>query len=442
YNPMFLREVKRVSAQGSALYKHTFEEYDLDGNLTQEHLIGNLGTVAYATDARGQRTQIVSPYFSQECKYNSVQNLVSSTTDRAESRYQYDDASQMIREESAGGSTTYCNDSLYNRTQKNESLYEVNTLNELLSDGKTTYEYDLRGNQVLKKTGSDQWQMVYDPLNQLIEVKSQEQKIEFIYDPLGRRLAKVISTKAGYGWEESDREYYIYDGEEEIGSFKSPNTLESLRVLSTHRLPKTIGIEMGGKTFAPLTDVQGNIRRLVDLQSKTLATSYDFTAFGEKLQTNPKEDLQSPWQFASKRFDPSLGLIYFGKRYYDPRIGRWMTTDPAEFVDGTNLYQFLFNNPYGYVDPDGQFVFIVPLIAWGIGAAAPTLAAIGTYIAAGVATGAIAYGGYKLYESYQHGQLTDDAYAWYYRPSDSSNLEIRNMCQIDENLKDAHLSYT
>ena len=441
YDPMFLREVERVSAQGSALYKHAFEEYDLDGNLTQEYLIGNLCAVAYATDVRGQKTQIASPYFSQECKYDSVQNLVSSTTDRAESRYQYDDTSQMIREEGSGGSTTYGNNSLYNRVQKNENLYEVNTLNELLSDGKTIYEYDLRGNQVLKKSNSEQLSMIYDPLNQLIEVKSKEEKIEFIYDPLGRRLAKVISIKSDYGCEESTREYYVYDGEEEIGSFKSPNSLESFRVLSTHSLSKTVSVEAADKIFAPLTDVQGNIRRLVDIQSKTLTASYDFTAFGEKLQTNLKEDLQCPWQFASKRFDPSSGLIYFGKRYYDPRIGRWITTDPAGFVDGTNLYQFLFNNPYGYVDPDGQFVFVVPLIVWGAGAAAPTLAAIGTYIAASVATGAIAYGGYKIYESYQQDQrLAHEPYAGYYsqenyeaRDSDySSTMQKKN--QVDERL--------
>jgi len=42
--------------------------------------------------------------------------------------------------------------------------YEVNTLNELLFDGKAQYEYDLRGNQVGKKTDSEQLSMIYDPL--------------------------------------------------------------------------------------------------------------------------------------------------------------------------------------------------------------------------------------------------------------------------------------
>lgn len=355
YDSVFLREIERLSAtRGDTLYKHTYDEYDLNGNLVQESLIGNLGTISYTTDARGQRTQIVSPYFSEVCKYNSVQNLVSCTTDRAESRYQYDDTSQMTREDGTNVNVSYGNDSLYNRVEKNGAPCEVNSLNELLSDGKATYEYDLRGNQILKDMNSKRLSFGYDPLNQLIEVKSEKEKVEFIYDPLGRRLAKVISTKAGYGWEESTREYYLYDGEEDIGSFKSPNTLDSFRVLSTHSLPKTLSIEVEGKIFAPLIDVQGNIRRLVDVNSKTLAASYDFTAFGEKLQPKDKEDLHNPWQFASKRFDPSLNLIYFGKRYYDPITGRWVTTDPAGFEDSFNPYQYALNNPFRYYDPNGE----------------------------------------------------------------------------------------
>lgn len=123
--------------------------------------------------------------------------------------------------------------------------------------------------------------------------------------------------------------------------------------------------------------------------------SYAFTAFGECI---PSASL-NPWRYAGKRWDPELNLSYFGKRYYDSQLARWLTPDPMGFVDGTNLYQHLLNNPYGYIDPNGEFVVAIPLIIWGVGAAAPTLAAIGTYIAAGIATGAITYGGYKLIES-------------------------------------------
>jgi len=354
YDPMYLREIKRTSAQGNVLYKHAFAEYDLNGNLTQEQLMDDLGPVNYISDLRGQTTRLACRYFSQDCEYDSTQNLISSVTDRKESRYQYDAAFQLIREEGVGGNISYGSDSLYNRTHKNDLPYKVNTLNELICDGKSSYEYDLRGNRILKKTRSEQVSMTYDPLNQLTEANLGEQKIEFVYDPLGRRLAKTILAKSGDGWDESDREYYFYDGEEEIGSFKTPNVIESFRVLSAHSLPKTISIETEGKTFAPLSDVQGNIRRLVDLQSKALAECYDFTAFGESFQVNTT--YENPWQFAAKRLDPDLGLIYFGKRYYDPAIGRWLTTDPAGFEDSYNPYQYVFNNPFLYLDPNGESV--------------------------------------------------------------------------------------
>jgi RHS repeat-associated protein len=55
--------------------------------------------------------------------------------------------------------------------------------------------------------------------------------------------------------------------------------------------------------------------------------------------------------------DPNSGLIYMQARYYDPMIGRFLSTDPArsEF----NLYNYGSNNPYTYVDPDGRRTRII-----------------------------------------------------------------------------------
>lgn len=40
-------------------------------------------------------------------------------------------------------------------------------------------------------------------------------------------------------------------------------------------------------------------------------------------------------------------------RWYDPATGRWTTRDPAGYVDGANLYQFVVANPLRYVDNKG-----------------------------------------------------------------------------------------
>jgi len=365
YDPLFLKEVTRISNQGATLYSHTYEDYDLDGNLLVEKLIGNLGQVIHETDLKGQKTVISSPYFSQECKYDPAGNLISLVTDKTEQHYSYDGLSQLISESRPSQSCMYAYDSLYNRLQKNEKAIEINALNELISLGNTSYLFDPKGNQILKKTPSETVRFTYDPLNRLLEIASEKQKVNFTYDPLGRRLSKTISTPKGYGWKLLDHEHYLYHDQNEIGAFNAKGTPKSLRVLglSTSKNPTTISIELEGRFFAPLLDVQANIRRLIDLRYKSIASSYEFTAFGEDIQKNAKEKIFNPWCFASKRFDPEFGLIYFGKRYYDPECARWLTTDPAGFIDSANLYQYVFNNPFRYIDHDGRFIIALPLLA-------------------------------------------------------------------------------
>jgi uncharacterized protein RhaS with RHS repeats len=54
-------------------------------------------------------------------------------------------------------------------------------------------------------------------------------------------------------------------------------------------------------------------------------------------------------------------------RYYDPVIGRFYSNDPVDFLGhldrgnathGFNRYTYANNNPYKYVDPDGEFGLI------------------------------------------------------------------------------------
>jgi uncharacterized protein RhaS with RHS repeats len=46
-------------------------------------------------------------------------------------------------------------------------------------------------------------------------------------------------------------------------------------------------------------------------------------------------------------------LIYYGFRFYEPEISRWLTRDPLGEAGGMNLYAFVGNNPVNWVDPWG-----------------------------------------------------------------------------------------
>ncbi|MGG4664007.1 RHS repeat-associated core domain-containing protein [Providencia vermicola] len=47
------------------------------------------------------------------------------------------------------------------------------------------------------------------------------------------------------------------------------------------------------------------------------------------------------------------GLYYYGRRYYQPWVGRWLSADPAGTIDGLNLYRMVRNNPLTYRDEYG-----------------------------------------------------------------------------------------
>ncbi|HRK31237.1 MAG TPA: RHS repeat-associated core domain-containing protein [Tepidisphaeraceae bacterium] len=53
------------------------------------------------------------------------------------------------------------------------------------------------------------------------------------------------------------------------------------------------------------------------------------------------------------RFNAVTGLYSFRFREYSADWGRWMSADPAGYVDGASLYQALVSTPVNWVDPLG-----------------------------------------------------------------------------------------
>ena len=83
----------------------------------------------------------------------------------------------------------------------------------------------------------------------------------------------------------------------------------------------------------------------------------NYKPYGERQVRSITSSTNNNW-FAGKTTDTESGLSYFGARYYDPLIGRFMSVDPAEpnpnNLHSLNRYAYANNNPYKYVDPDGR----------------------------------------------------------------------------------------
>ncbi|MBI4847383.1 MAG: hypothetical protein HY808_02220 [Nitrospirae bacterium] len=115
-----------------------------------------------------------------------------------------------------------------------------------------------------------------------------------------------------------------------------------------------LNLKQGGANYNYLYDGKGNVSALID-GSQNIVASYRYDVFGRPLKKTGI--LNQPYRFSTKYYDEQTGLPYYGYRFYNPTIGKWMTRDPLGEVGGINLSQFVGNNPVNFIDPRGLFYF-------------------------------------------------------------------------------------
>ncbi|MGD0654516.1 MAG: RHS repeat-associated core domain-containing protein [Thermoguttaceae bacterium] len=118
-----------------------------------------------------------------------------------------------------------------------------------------------------------------------------------------------------------------------------------------------------GRVVWPLTDNLGTVCDLAEYNAQTGVTSvvnhrvYD--AYGNlKSETNPSTGQAAAvdclFAFTGRLYDKQTGLQNNLNRWYDPKVGRWMSEDPSGFTAGdTNTRCYCFNSPTNFVDPSG-----------------------------------------------------------------------------------------
>ncbi|MBU1218214.1 hypothetical protein KKF97_00250, partial [Myxococcota bacterium] len=78
------------------------------------------------------------------------------------------------------------------------------------------------------------------------------------------------------------------------------------------------------------------------------------------LEEKSETGFRDPYGFTGKELEVNLGIMYFGARWYNPQLGRWLSPDPLYLVSTAknaekdqNIYHYAGNNPWKFVDPDG-----------------------------------------------------------------------------------------
>ncbi|MBI2390457.1 MAG: hypothetical protein HYV09_12785 [Deltaproteobacteria bacterium] len=247
--------------------------------------------------------------------------------------------------------------------------------------GATTYGYYDTGELRTKTDSSGTTKYTWDGRGNLLAVDfpagSAIERVEYVVDPLGRRVGKREKRAGG---SLTLVKQWLWAGSLRIVAEVDVRTGVVTRFVYGRRVnvPEYL-VRSDGKAARVLTDHLGNVRLVVDTTSGAVLQRMEYDAFGvvetdlvrnqttgslvaPGSTTDPTWD-PLPFGFAGGLYDRDTKLVRFGARDYDPETGRWTAKDPIGFGGGdTNLYGYAGSDPVNHVDFTGLEVVVY---VWG-----------------------------------------------------------------------------
>jgi len=228
------------------------------------------------------------------------------------------------------------------------------------------YSYDLNGNLLSDGTRY----FAYDDENQLMSVwVTNVWREDYVYDGLLRRRITRDYAWQSSSWLKTNEVRYVYDGQVVV----QERDINNLPVVTYTRgndlsgtlqgaggigglLARTVNSQMLiGASFASAyyyCDGNGNISGLV-YTNGLMAAQYTYDPFGNILTMSGPLASANTYRFSSKEWNDKPGTYYYGYRFYDPNVQRWLNRDLIEEAGGINLYAFVENNALSWCDLNG-----------------------------------------------------------------------------------------
>lgn len=288
-------------------------------NRGEHHLASSgyrLGLVEAVVD--GSHLQTLTYAYDQLGRLLSAETFDASDTSLHRYDYQFDLAGNRIQEDvTASGMTT-------------TTHYTYNEINQLTSDGASSYTYDANGNLI--HNGADSY--VWNRANKLHSVGNHT----YTYNGLGQRVMQTVNSLATQ---------YLLDvqpGLEKV--IRATNGTNNDRYV--HDPLHGIQQHVNGNTHWLLKDGLGSVREVVD---NTLSATYsvDRDPYGNVIASVGSN--ATPFGYTGEMLDRN-GLAYHRARYYDAGLGVWLSQDPLEVG---NRYGYVDGNPANFIDLIGLY---------------------------------------------------------------------------------------
>jgi RHS repeat-associated protein len=345
----------------------THYQYDPAGRVVEvahTNTTGAFVRIAYAYDQNGNRTGQVE-----------TRDGSSETTD-----YAFDDLDRLVgydleRADHSGESLAYVLDAVGNRTQETRVEraadgtsstrvrgYTYDAGNRLQSvtgaDGDVVYSYDANGNTITRIDNGveppERLRFVYDSRDQLVQTirgppEAPTSLGRYDYDYRGLRIRQRDGDRGAVD--------SYYDDDAVLEERRPPQSGADGALLAHYRYDQLGARRLDTPAHSRHyhLDALGSTLALTDDDSRRTA-DYHLDPWG--LITARSGDSINRLIFTGQEHDLSTGLVYFGARYYDPAIARFLSQDsvlgkPA-LPPSLHRYLYAYGNPLVFVDPDGH----------------------------------------------------------------------------------------
>lgn len=344
--------------------------------------IGVATKLAHEFDAAGRLTsQQVSVHSrvlrSRTYAYRADGNLVGMTDSfDGNHTFDVDSAGRVTAVSTANWTETYAYDQTGSQTQadwpashadQDSTGSRVYAGTRIIRAGHTRYEHDAQGRVVQRQKvrlsrKPDTWRYTWDAEDRLTSVVTPDAtRWRYLYDPLGRRIAK--QRLAVEGDSVVEQVWFTWDGtmlcEQVTLTPSRENSIaltwdyDGFRPLSqTERILASDASEtsIDDRFFAMVTDLTGKPTELID-ESGELAWHSRNTLWGTT-SWSTKSTTYTPLRFPGQYFDPESCLHYNFHRYYDPEVSRYLSVDPLGLTPSLNPVSYV-DNPHTWADPLG-----------------------------------------------------------------------------------------